>query len=825
MMERSWTWLVAGGVLMLSVGCSSPYDPDVHPRRLVAVGQLPRADAVDLDGNGRDELVRKGAPQEGHRQSVLIRTVGGRAVAQVNFGGDVHRVHTKELVQDGRLELLVSVRHGDSLFYNVVSAEGEVLQRFLAVTGTPRKVPGGTIDWDIRGHSVHVADVTDDGEREVLSFFRTGFARQPRGVWVHTYPGGRLLGRRRIGALLQRSTYFGDVDDDAEAEWLFGSSAPNNGAKAGGMTDDRAYLGAIEVTERPHVQWSKEMGETFAEVLLQHGDLDRDGQPEFIALRRPRSGRQTASPLHQVDPATGESLRRFVPGTILRDVHVGPIGPRGQDRILVLDESGTIRILDEAFNVLRRRSFKGKVDGARLLSDLEGEGRSEVIVHTERGTLWLDADLSTRAVLERSGRWQVFRMGGGAPPRVLIRGPESGKMTQFRIAENPFWWVHRYGPIAGLLLAVGAALGGGLFGVRRYRRFQLREAVRDRVAAHAEREWLLVHPRTGIQMTSAGAARALGLEHSSSVDWEPLRDERPDVHATIERLVEAPAGPQRAEVRFDGGELMVTGTPLDIIRWGHPYWLIWLEPKAEDVERYRAQGLMAQRVAHDLKNPLTSILLTLQRMQMAYREEDDGLADALDEYTERIEERISSLRRMTTNVLKFMGKEELRRSPTDLSVFLEKLSDELAQNLPPDIELRRQLEDDLPVVAVDQDQMRSVIENLVTNAIEAMPEGGVLTLSTRLARDLYFIDQPRARDYAVVEVFDTGVGMTAAERERLFEPGFSTRDDTGLGMALVRKIMDDHGGQIEIESEPDVGTTVTLYVPTEDEGGPSLERD
>jgi hypothetical protein len=221
---------------------------------------------------------------------------------------------------------------------------------------------------------------------------------------------------------------------------------------------------------------------------------------------------------------------------------------------------------------------------------------------------------------------------------------------------------------------------------------------------------------------------------------------------------------------------------------------------------------MAQRVAHDLKNPLTSILLTLQRMQMAYRDEAPELADTLDDYTERIEERIGSLRRMTTNVLKFVGKEEPRRTPTDLSAFLEDLGDTVEQGLPPDIELRRQLDDELPAVPVDQDQLRSVIENLVSNAVEAMPEGGVVTINTRLARDLYFDEEP-VRDHVVVEVLDTGVGMTADERERLFEPGFSTRDDTGLGMALVQKIIDDHGGHVEVESEPDVGTSITLYLP------------
>lgn len=812
-MNRSFFWVAAFAVPLILLGCSSQYDPKVHPHRLISVTELPDAQAIDLDGNGLDELVHRGKSTTGQKQSVLIRTLDGRAIAQVNFGGTVHDLHFHDLGQDGRLELLVSVRQGDSLFYNVLSADGEKLHRFLAVGGEPRREPGGTITWDIRNSGLQVADVTGTGEPELVSFYRTGFARQPRGVWVHTYPEGRLVGRQPIGALIDLPhTYFGDVDDDSVPEWLFGSTATNNGADAGGMRDARAYLGAIEVTDTPRVQWSREVGETFAAVSMDHGDLDGDGQREFVALPRPREGRQTRRPLYQIDPATGESLQRFVPTTILRELKVGGIGPRGRDRILLLDDSGTLEILDASFNVVRRRTFESDVQNVQILSDLGGDGRSEIVVTTDQGTLWLGSDLSVRAAVERTGTWQVVEMGSGIPPGITIRGPEGKKMTRFRITEHPWWWVYRYGPIAGLVITLAAILGGGILGVRRYHQFQLRQAVHEQVAVHSNREWLLVHPRKGIKMRSADAHTVLGLDRAP-ITLDRLKHNCPDVYKHLDRLLEVPAGPEREEVEIEGRRLTMTGTPLEITRWGRSYRLVWLEPKTEDVEKYRAQGLMAQRVAHDLKNPLTSILLTLQRMQMAYRKEDSDLAQTLDDYTHRIEDRISSLRRMTTNVLKFMGKEELRRSPTDLGAFLQNLSEELTQNLPPDIEMRQQFADDIPAVSVDQEQLRSVVENLVANAVEAMPEGGVLTLSARLARDLYFDEDAAACDYAVVEVLDTGVGMTATERARLFKPGFSTRDDTGLGMALVRKIMDDHGGYVEVESEVNVGTSVTLYLP------------
>ncbi len=819
-------WVTAGLFLLFVGGCTSPYNPDVHPKRLSPIDETPRSTPVDLDGDGRDELVQTGDVPAGEEQSVLIQTIEERAVAQVHFTGQLVGLEFADVTQDGRLEIIAPVVQGDSMFYNVVSASGEKLARFFAVSGEPRREPGGTIRWDFRSASLRLSDVTRDGTPELISFFTTGFARQPRGVWVHTYPEGQQVGHQRVGALVSGGDdYFGDVDDDASPEWLFGSRSTNNGADAGGISDDRAYLGAIEVTTAPQVEWRREMGETFSGTRLRHGDLTGDGQLEFGALRVPRAGRQQEkSPLHQIDPATGETLQRFAPEAVLQALQVGTLGEDGGDRILVRNANGTLRLLGPEFDVRRERTFEENIQSVQILDDVNGDDRDEVIVHTEAGTLWLRPDLSTFAATQRRGDWRVLRTGVGRAPRIAVL-EEKGSMTHFRAVENSFWWAYRYGPMAGLCLGLLAAVGGGLVGVRRYRQFRLREAVHEQVTTHSDREWLLVHPRYGIEETSAGAPGLLGFRKGAVIDEEDLREQVPALADHLDALAAGPAGPTAEELPVENRTLTVTCTPLEVRRSGRPYWLVWLELSTPDVEAFRAQSLMAQRVAHDLKNPLTSILLTLQRMQMAYREQDTELADTLDDYTERIEDRIASLRRMTTNVLKFVGKEDLRRTPTNVSHFLKEVADTLEQNLPPDIEMQRRFDEELPVAAVDQDQMRSVVENLVTNAVEAMPEGGVLTLSTRLARDLYFEDEPGARDYVVVEVRDTGVGMTPSVQARLFEPGFSTRDDTGLGMALARKIVDDHGGEIEVESEPEVGTSVTLYMPTKKGGDASTEND
>jgi signal transduction histidine kinase len=224
---------------------------------------------------------------------------------------------------------------------------------------------------------------------------------------------------------------------------------------------------------------------------------------------------------------------------------------------------------------------------------------------------------------------------------------------------------------------------------------------------------------------------------------------------------------------------------------------------------------MAQRVAHDIKNPLSTILLTLQRLQMEYRDKAPEVAAALDTYTARIIDSIEYLRQMARNFMKFVNVEKLNLTDVDLNELVQETSEVIRKELPPDIALELALCQKLPFSRLDQDQIKSVLENLVLNAVNAMPEGGRITVSTKPARALQFDNNAaEPRDYIELEVLDTGVGIPEANLAHIFEPDFSsTKNGTGLGLAIVKKIIDDHGGRIEVQSTPGVGSTFCIYLP------------
>ena len=182
---------------------------------------------------------------------------------------------------------------------------------------------------------------------------------------------------------------------------------------------------------------------------------------------------------------------------------------------------------------------------------------------------------------------------------------------------------------------------------------------------------------------------------------------------------------------------------------------------------------------------------------------------------EKIEDRINSLRTMTRNLLKYANLEALHLTSTNLNSFVESVMHKIKPGLPADTELKLDFCKESPVLLLDQEQIESVLENLANNAIDSMPHGGALIVSTRLAHRLQIRGcEDNQIDYAVIEIRDTGMGFPESIREKLFEPNFSySKESSGLGLTIVKKIITDHHGFIDVESEQGVGSIFTVFLP------------
>jgi CheY-like chemotaxis protein len=228
-----------------------------------------------------------------------------------------------------------------------------------------------------------------------------------------------------------------------------------------------------------------------------------------------------------------------------------------------------------------------------------------------------------------------------------------------------------------------------------------------------------------------------------------------------------------------------------------------------------ALGQLAGGVAHDFNNLLTGILGYTRLL--AQRLEDDPHCEENLAQIERAAERASTL---TRQLLAFSRRQQLTATYVDLNRAVVDFIKLLARTVGEHIELKTDLAPDLPTTYVDPAQIEQVLLNLAVNARDAMPRGGQMTIATRMANlDAQFVAShpwARAGRFVVLSVVDTGVGMAAHTRERIFEPFFSTKPTekgTGLGLSIVYGIVKQHEGLIEVDSEPGGGATFCLYFP------------
>ncbi|OQW57999.1 MAG: hypothetical protein BVN28_12140 [Nitrospira sp. ST-bin4] len=213
---------------------------------------------------------------------------------------------------------------------------------------------------------------------------------------------------------------------------------------------------------------------------------------------------------------------------------------------------------------------------------------------------------------------------------------------------------------------------------------------------------------------------------------------------------------------------------------------------------------VARRVAHEIKNPLTPIQLSAQRLRKKFFEKSPDLDRVFDEATNVIINEVGSLKHMLDEFAKFarLPVPQMTRQPLQ-DVLLETAA--LYRAAQKDIELLLDLDEDLPPINFDREQLKRVFVNLFDNAIQAMNQKGRLWVSTKY-------DTKRKR--AVVTVADEGPGIAPEDQDRLFVPYFTRKKTgTGLGLAIVRRIITDHEGQIQAGSNHPKGAVFTFDLP------------
>jgi len=214
-------------------------------------------------------------------------------------------------------------------------------------------------------------------------------------------------------------------------------------------------------------------------------------------------------------------------------------------------------------------------------------------------------------------------------------------------------------------------------------------------------------------------------------------------------------------------------------------------------------GVLSSGVAHEINNPLGVILGYAAYLEGKMSEDDPGY-----KYIHEIKRESKRCKKIVQDLLNYARTPKPVLAETDLNALLVQIADFAANHTDMhDVKVVMDLDKGLPAVMLDGDQMRQVAINLILNAGAAMGRGGLLKISTSLEDE-----------YAVIRFCDNGSGVAQENIEKIFEPFFTTKEKgTGLGLAITRQIVEQHHGRISIESEPGIGTTITVQLPLQSE--------
>jgi signal transduction histidine kinase len=244
--------------------------------------------------------------------------------------------------------------------------------------------------------------------------------------------------------------------------------------------------------------------------------------------------------------------------------------------------------------------------------------------------------------------------------------------------------------------------------------------------------------------------------------------------------------------------------------------LLGQKERLMQAERVAAWRELARRLAHELKNPLFPLQLTVENLVRARQQTPEQFEEVFRESSRTLLAEIANLKAIIGRFSEFskMPQPQLQRVQVNevirgaVQLFQAQLEAPGRAKISCDL----QLDPHLGAISADAELLHRAISNLVLNAMDAMPQGGTLTL--------------RTRDYGghvVIEVVDTGAGLTPEECERIFTPYYTSKEHgTGLGLAIVQSVVSDHGGRIHAQSSPGRGTTFVIELPRNAESGKNV---
>ncbi len=697
--------------------------------------------------------------------------------------------------------------------------------------------------WNGTLYSIHYLDLDSDGDRDILARFNTGADQQPRAVVAYDVRKKKPLFDLRFAPMVM-GVLPCDIDGDMAEELLVSLAGASDGPFFGPFQRDSSYVAVFTPTGR--LLAKRAYGGESSYVNIRVADLDNDSVPEIIAgyfSFLHKNHRPSGLEVLQGTTLTVKSkLIDIRPLSLIYEVAVFKPFRTQAAEIVVGDLDGHVAIIhffpiDHSVKYRVIAQYESAIKFVAT-DDVNQDGYAELFFYSAApGTLWVvDQYLKPLAWMPIQiyyDRIQLIPIAGSTASRrqyLLFTGRELFKLTipvdvifpPAAVSIHVFDYTIKV--YSSVWLFGGAVLFFvlcGLAGYAIYLRSQQRHKS-DLVLSHRIGQATIdtdgrisaCNPYF-LQLIDRTQEEVIGKAISQVFATPSLR---PLLNQTQDFIKRRALHSQEEVVLSNAGKTLVLAVELmrPQLSSGDTTMALVDLTMATQQERLKIWAAMAMRMAHKTKTPLATVLLAVQRLQRASKKHSPQNAAEYDELSQIAIKEIERVRDSVNTFMKFAKLDVPSFTTEDLSHVVQLCLQDYLVRVPDEIEIKTQFESMEMPVAVDISQFREAFYNFLDNAITALKGRGAVFIYT--LREKHPLHQMGERDRAVLEITDTGTGISEEERAYLFTPGFTTSDTgTGMGLVLAKNIIESHNGTVELVSHPPHGTSVFVRLPIVEE--------
>jgi len=766
---------------------------------------------IDIDDDNVDEVMMK------EFCTYLIRDQKGTIIKEKLFDDDNYFfIDAVDLDNSAPKDLIFQKVYKDTLYLSIFENDKkEYRVKLFSVKDI--NPPEG---WQGGCGEVSAADLNKDGFSELICFVRTGYDVQPRGVFVYDYHNKRELWHFLVGG----NPYFGScfcpfLNDNIHSKdnWvIFGTAAHCNGGLANGVDDSSSYV--VVLDSKGKLVWKKKVGDKSTTAVPCCVDVDKDGEVEVVVIEEAGlADNKKPNSLLILDGETGEIEHYINIGEKFFGMKVCDYNRDGRLEIITGNTDGKIRVFDDFLNPIQESSFTTSV---KVLSvcDFDGDGTNEILLSTRSSKLFiLNEQLETvldEKIMPEANFVHANIVNCGRRKKLLFK-VRSDNISSYKLMSiAPVLPLGAQKPYNIILIVVSILVFSGvILGISYFVHTTKRIRNIRRTANILPYAFIMFDPKQRITYMNNLAKNMFQME------GETLTDKQVDVlvqDIDRERFHNFLKSEKKEQIfRFTSkGEQMERNFEARLYPFNSEHIII-----VEDItSRYLSDKIVswagfAQKLAHEVKNPLSTITLTLQRLQSLYRKELGKGAGKLDAYTDSILEEVDRLRGTTDRFMRILSIEKPVFKLNDMNSLIEAASKKYENVLPEGVRIKKSYGKDIPSVRCDSSQIMVLVNNLIENGLEAIAGSGALSIRSLLVEKV--IDGKIGK-YIEVSVEDNGVGIAGKDLRNLYKSFYTTKQGgTGLGLLISRQIVELHNGEISIQSKKGIGTTVMVRLPIE----------